>query len=664
MTMTASNAATHGLWRLSGRDGSGPARPRILPPFLPASSLPLALPPPRRNPDAGAEPVSALRRAARRPSAALAAVLLLALTVVVAPPPAPAQSSGPTGVTATAGAGRVTLSWGSPNDIIAARWQVRHTSRASGWQGASWADISGSGAGTTSHTVTGLSNGTAYRFQVRAVNADGNGAASGEATATPMAASGGGGGTPDDGPSGALARADRGNAAVLAAIGSQALGAVTGRIEAAAAGGAAGGALRLGALPAARTAEGPDGLRPLEQPGPSLSEVLDGAAFTLPLGASATGGEGALPAPVAVWGRGGRVSFSGSEDSDSWDGGGLWSAHLGADMRLGRDLVAGASVSRSEGEFDAGTGDGTKSVYEAELTSVHPYAAWLPAEGLSLWASAGYGRGEMRVEEEDARSRSQDLTVASAALGGRGMLVEDPELFAGGMTWLALKGEGSLARAETDAGDGLAALSVDTHRLRLALEGSHERALEDSATLTPALEAGLRHDGGDAAEGSGVEAGASLTWRDPGARLTAEARTRLLAAHEADRDEWGVSARVRLDPGIDGRGTFLTLAPSRGGTESGLWRLFDRAPGSAPASARTTSRLDAEVGHGIGLGGTFLPRSLLTPYAGLSLVEEGDRAVRLGMRYHLGDELRLGVKATSRPGAAEDSLMLRGALRW
>ena len=108
------------------------------------------------------------------------------------------------------------------------------------------------------------------------------------------------------------------------------------------------------------------------------------------------------------------------------------------------------------------------------------------------------------------------------------------------MTRLAVKGEGSPARLRTGADDGPTGLTVETTRLRLLLEGSHEHALEGGATLTPALEAGVRHDGGDAAEGAGLEAGASVTWHDPAEGLTAELRARLLAAHETDRDEWGV----------------------------------------------------------------------------------------------------------------------------
>ncbi len=86
-------------------------------------------------------------------------------------PPAPA------GLTATGGDGQVVLSWTSAGSggppII--RWEYRKQSRAAAdaafgaWE-TTWTPVAGSGPSTTSAVVRGLTNGSLYRFQVRAVN--------------------------------------------------------------------------------------------------------------------------------------------------------------------------------------------------------------------------------------------------------------------------------------------------------------------------------------------------------------------------------------------------------------------------------------------------------------------------------------------------------------
>ena len=80
--------------------------------------------------------------------------------------------------------GRVTLNWDDPSDSSITKYQYRvSTDDGTNWN-PDWTDISGSGAATTSYTITPLDNGTEYTFEVRAVNPTGNGPASGD-TATP-----------------------------------------------------------------------------------------------------------------------------------------------------------------------------------------------------------------------------------------------------------------------------------------------------------------------------------------------------------------------------------------------------------------------------------------------------------------------------------------------
>ncbi|MCY4181541.1 MAG: fibronectin type III domain-containing protein, partial [Gammaproteobacteria bacterium] len=89
----------------------------------------------------------------------------------------------PAGLTATAGTTQVTLSWTNPSDNTISGYQYRQ-GQGSPLAWGMWTEIVGSGATTTSATVTGLTNGTQYSFEVRAVN----GAASPTVTATPVVA--------------------------------------------------------------------------------------------------------------------------------------------------------------------------------------------------------------------------------------------------------------------------------------------------------------------------------------------------------------------------------------------------------------------------------------------------------------------------------------------
>ena len=100
--------------------------------------------------------------------------------------PAAAKPAKPAGLTATAGNAKVDLSWTDPSDSSITKYRYRQKEGSKAW--GSWTDIPSSSATTTSHAVTGLKNGTAYRFRIRAVNAGGEGPQSAVAEATPAAA--------------------------------------------------------------------------------------------------------------------------------------------------------------------------------------------------------------------------------------------------------------------------------------------------------------------------------------------------------------------------------------------------------------------------------------------------------------------------------------------
>ena len=225
------------------------------------------------------------------------------------------------------------------------------------------------------------------------------------------------------------------------------------------------------------------------------------------------------------------------------------------------------------------------------------------------------------------------LGMRLAALGGRGALLEAGE--AGGID-LGLKADAFWVETEAEAVSNEGATTAVASRVRLALEGSRAFDLDGGGTLTPGVELGLRHDGGDAETGTGVELGGRVAYEDPDTGLGVEARVRTLVAHEdSEYHEWGASGAVRLSPGERGRGLSFSLSPAWGAAAGGVERLWSArdARGLSPgAGFEAGQRLDGELGYGLAAFGN---RFTGTPNVGFGL-SDASREVRLGWRLTLG----------------------------
>ena len=308
------------------------------------------------------------------------------------------------------------------------------------------------------------------------------------------------------------------------------------------------------------------------------------------------------------------------------------------------------------------------------MTTVLPYARLALTDRLSAWTLAGTGSGGLTLDAAAQRYRT-DLSMTLAAAGMRGDLLTPTE--AGGLA-LAVKADAFWVRTESDAvrtpGVGsLAAARADATRVRAVLDGSRTFALAGGRTLAPSLEFGVRHDGGDAGTGTGMELGAGVGYTDPSRGLDMALRVYGLAAHAEDgHREWGVSGSVSLVPGGSGRGLSMSLTPSWGvdrGDAQRLWTLPDAHALAANDEAATpSSRLDTELGYGLSVfGGGFTG----TPNVGYGLSDGGARDYRLGWRLTpaaSGDTgFEVSLDATRRETANDDTehgVMVRGAMRW
>ncbi len=104
---------------------------------------------------------------------------------MISPPP-PTEPGEIIVLTLETGNGQISATWVAPEDNGGSEvtgYHLRHSADG----GTNWARYINVAAPTTNHTITELTNGAEYIIQVRAVNAQGNGAWSGSAAATPVA---------------------------------------------------------------------------------------------------------------------------------------------------------------------------------------------------------------------------------------------------------------------------------------------------------------------------------------------------------------------------------------------------------------------------------------------------------------------------------------------
>ena len=395
-------------------------------------------------------------------------------------------------------------------------------------------------------------------------------------------------------------------------------------------------------------------------------DVLTGSGFAL----NRTTRHGGI---LSLWSRGARSRFSGREGALSL-GGDVRTAMFGADYAKG-PLVAGLSLSHSRGlgEYSGVTGGQTIS----SVTGLYPWLGYRATDRITVWGVGGYGSGGLLLTPDGGSALESDLTMKMAAAGTRG------ELVAGGASGfgLAFKADalwvGTSIAGVDGPGGRLKATGAAVTRFRTGLEGSRNVTLAGRMSLQPTVEVGLRHDGGDAETGAGLDVGGGLVLSDPATGLLVDVKARMLVVHQDEgfRDR-GISVSLSYDPtpktplGLRAR-----VAPSWGGeARSGAEALWGRETmaGMAAGSLTSGSRFDAEVGYGLPVGSRFVG----TPRFGATTSEYG-RDYRLG--YSLGAlqtehlQFELGVDAQRREsavfsgvqaGGADQGVLGRITLRW
>ena len=369
---------------------------------------------------------------------------------------------------------------------------------------------------------------------------------------------------------------------------------------------------------------------------------------------------------LSFWSRGAQSRFAGREGDLSL-GGDVRTTTVGADYAKG-PLVAGLSLSNSRGLGEyAGVSGGQVT---SSVTGLYPWLGYKVSDRVTVWGVAGYGAGGLLLTPESGPALESGLSMAMAAAGTRGELVAGG---AGGFA-LAFKADALWAGTAIDGVDsavGRLAATAAT-RFRTGLEGSRNYTLAGRLSLRPIVEVGLRHDGGDAETGAGMDVGAGLVMSDSSTGLAVDVRVRTLLVHQAEGfRERGMAISLSYNPTPSTPLGFVArVAPSWGGqATSGAAALWGRETmaGMGHGGPAQGNRLDGEVGYGLPVGSRFVG----TPRVGVSTSEYG-RDYRLGYGLAVLDrgrlDVALGVDAQrregSRPGGTDTGVRGQATLGW
>ena len=325
----------------------------------------------------------------------------------------------------------------------------------------------------------------------------------------------------------------------------------------------------------------------------STAGLVEGSSFSFaPEWAEAEGGVSHL----AFWGQGALSSFTGQEDEISLDGD-VTTALLGADWGTER-WQAGAALSQSWGRGSHQGDKGADGEVSSTLTGLFPYGRYALTPRLGIWATAGYGWGELSFKPDGKNEYTPNTTMGMVAVGLDGVLLD------GGSEGITLTTTADVltVRTSSEEVDGLESSEGSLSRRRVGLEAIRPFPLSNGTSFLPSMALGIRHDSGDAETGFGLDLGAAILWKAPGRGISGELKGRTLLTHvEEEFQEQGLALSFSWEPTPSNRGPSLSLSHAIGATPSGgmdalLHPTTMEVLDATPSSGR--QQFEAELAYG------------------------------------------------------------------
>lgn len=267
------------------------------------------------------------------------------------------------------------------------------------------------------------------------------------------------------------------------------------------------------------------------------------------------------------------------------------SQFLGVDIKANDRWMLGVALTRSQGESGFQFGNAARDM-TIKSSMIIPYVSYDVSSSRRVWSMIGKGRGSIEVVDA-VHAENTPLVSEFWLIGGRQALAQYRNLD------FALRGDHArLTLKSEDGNSSVAGLKSSIKRSRIGVETAATFNTR-LGSLSPAIDVGVRHDGGAHSIGSGIEVAFGLNWnlRD----FVFETTTRGIKSGATLQSSTSMTFGMR--PNSHGTGLTLRLEPRWGSLASSNDLTFadgynfhqasDSTLGSESSRAITT-----EVGYG------------------------------------------------------------------
>ena len=405
----------------------------------------------------------------------------------------------------------------------------------------------------------------------------------------------------------------------------------------------------------------------LEEETWSFYSLLENSSFNLNLEPDSYGNS-----LGTIWGISQQQELSRTENNieNSWEGD-ILTAQFGTDLQLNENGIAGISISVSDSAIEYGNGQSDAIQYDFQNNYMQSYLGWqFPNQNAELHLAAGYGVGEINLNQDDYYPLHLISNMQSLAASGNVLLYSSPKSSNRLSNTVSLVGDSYLAQIDiTDTDNFLNDQQFGFSWTQIGIETTNLLNLKPNKSLQMNTSFNSRSQFEDQETSMGLITQSDITYTDQSGLSVSGTGQFLFNNDQHFVNSVGIQGNFNFDSNYDNLGSLIRMTPAWNfNKQDSFGQLLDNKMSDQNVSnlihnnAKTS--LYSEVGYGISLPDNS---STLTPYSSFELQSTGNQNYRIGSKFKFGQGISLKIENSYKLQENkndENKVKLSGQVQW